>query len=108
MITMNPLENEIKVGRVKTAEKFDEARKPEMFKLVIDLGNREVQSAAQLGYHHEPGEVEGEQVLCVTDLEPVRIAGYKSEVLTVGVPGEDGKPVLVKPDGDVPEGGELY
>jgi tRNA-binding protein len=105
---MNPLENDIEVGTVKTAEKFEEARKPEMFKLEIDLGDRQVQSAAQLGYHHKPGEVEGMQVLCVTDLDPVRIAGFKSEVLTVGVPGEDGNPVLVTPEKKVPDGGELY
>jgi tRNA-binding protein len=105
---MNPLENDIEVGTVKTAEKFEEARKPEMFKLEIDLGDRQVQSAAQLGYHHEPEEVEGMQVLCVTDLDPVRIAGFKSEVLTVGVPGEDGNPVLVTPEKKVPDGGELY
>ncbi|MFB6190662.1 MAG: tRNA-binding protein [Candidatus Nanohaloarchaea archaeon] len=105
---MNPLENDIEVGTVKTAEKFEQARKPEMFKLVIELGDSEVQSAAQLGYHHEPDEVEGEQVLCVTDLDPVRIAGFKSEVLTVGVPGDDGNPVLVVPEEEVPDGGELY
>ncbi|MFB6147397.1 MAG: tRNA-binding protein [Candidatus Nanohaloarchaea archaeon] len=105
---MNPLENEIKVGTVEKAEKFEEARKPEMFRLEIDLGGRKVKSAAQLGYHHEPAEVEGEQVLCVTDLDPVRIAGFKSEVLTVGVPGEDGNPVLVKPEKEVPDGGNLY
>lgn len=105
---MNPLENSIKVGTVKNAEKFEEARKPELFKLVVDLGDQEAQSAAQLGYHHKPEEIEGIQVLCVTDLDPVRIAGFKSEVLTVGIPGEDGNPVLVTPSEKVPDGGELY
>jgi tRNA-binding protein len=38
----------------------------------------------------------------------VNIAGYESEVLTVGVPDEDGNPVLVGPDEAVPAGGELY
>lgn len=103
----NPLENEIVVGEVKKAERFEEARKPEMFKLWIDIGE-EVQSAAQLGYNHEPGEVEGSQVLCVTDLGEVRIAGFKSEVLTLGVPDEEGNPVLVTPKEEVPNGGELY
>lgn len=102
------LDNSIKVGTVEEAEKFEQANKPEMFKLWIDIGDEEVQSAAQLGYNHEVEEVEGSQVLCVTDLGEVRIAGFRSEVLTVGVPDEDGKPVLVRPDRDVPEGGELY
>jgi len=105
---VNPLENEIRVGTVAEAEKFEEARKPEMFKLWIDLGGEEVQSAAQLGYNHEVEGVEGSQVLCVTDLGSVRIAGFKSEALTVGVPDSDGNPVLVQPGKEVPEGGNLY
>ncbi|MFB6208691.1 MAG: tRNA-binding protein [Candidatus Nanohaloarchaea archaeon] len=107
-MTDSALENEIKVGKVERAAKFEEARKPEMFKLWLDLGNREVQSAAQLGYNHTVEEVEGQQVLCVTDLGEVRIAGFKSEVLTLGVPDEDGNPVLVSPDQEVPVGGNLY
>jgi tRNA-binding protein len=105
---VSPLENEIKVGKVKEAEKFEESNKPEMFKLWIEINGEEFQSAAQLGYNHSVEEVEGSQVLCVTDLGEVRIAGFKSEVLTVGVPDQDGNPVLVSPDRDVPDGGELY
>lgn len=96
------------VGRVLDAELFEEARKPGLMKLRIDLGDREVASAAQLAQHYTPGELVGRQVLCATDLGTVRIAGFKSEVLTVGVPGPDGDPVLVVPDKDVPTGGRLY
>ncbi len=102
------LDSHILVGRVKEAEKFAGAEKPEMFRLWIDLGDREVQSAAQLGYNHTVEEVEDSLVLCATDLGSVRIAGFKSEVLTLGVPDKDGNPVLVRPDREVPEGGELY
>lgn len=102
------LDNQIEVGCVERAEMFEEAKKPEMFRLWIDLGSEKVQSAAQLGYNHTVEEVEGSQVLCVTDLGSVRIAGFKSEVLTVGVPDGDGNPVLVSPEKEVPEGGELY
>ncbi len=104
----NPLSNDIRVGTVTKAEKFDEARKPEMFKLWIDIGDRKVQSAVQLGYNHTIEEVENSQVMCVLDLGEVKIAGFKSEALTVGVPDEDGNPVLISPNEEVPEGGELY
>jgi tRNA-binding protein len=103
-----PLGTTVRVGEVLAADRFPEARKPELFKLEIDLGDERVQSAAQLGYHHDPEEVVGRQVLCVTDLGTVPIAGYDSEVLTLGVPGDDGHPVLVGPVGEVPLGGELY
>lgn len=103
-----PLDATIQVGKVRRAEAFPEARKPKMCKLWIDLGDREVQSAAQLLYHHEPDEVWGRQVLCATELGTVNIAGFESQALTLGVPGDDGNPVLVTPDEDVPLGGLLY
>jgi tRNA-binding protein len=104
-----PLGATIRVGEVIEATRFEEARKPELFRLRIDLGEgREVGSAAQLGYHHTPEEVEGRQVLCATELGTVTIAGFESEVLTLGVPGDDGHPVLVGPVDEVPLGGTLY
>ncbi|MFB6149915.1 MAG: tRNA-binding protein [Halobacteriales archaeon] len=103
-----PLESTIVVGRIRDAERFEAARKPELFKLWIDLGDREVQSVAQLGYHHKPETIVDEQVLCATGLGVVNIAGFESEVLTVGVPGDDGNPVLVTPEKEVPLGGLLY
>ena len=96
------------VGEVVAAEAFPEARKPELAKLEIDLGEETVQSAAQTGYNYDPADLVGRQVLCATDLGTVNVAGYESEALTVGVPDEDGNPVLVGPDEAVPPGGELY
>lgn len=98
----------IQVGRVERAAAFPDARKPKLCKLWIDLGERVVQSAAQLLYHYTPDALVGRQVLCATNLGTVRVAGFASEVLVVGVPGEDGHPVLIRPDKEVPLGGTLY
>jgi tRNA-binding protein len=104
----SPFDVTIRVGEVLSAEPFPEARKPELFRLDVDLGDEVVQSAAQLGYHHAADDLVGQQVLCAVDLGTVNIAGFESEALTVGVPGDDGTPVLVTPEEDVPLGGELY
>lgn len=104
----SPFEATVRVAEVTDAEPFPEANKPEMVKLWLDLGEETRQSAAQLGYHHDAADLVGRQVLCVTDLGSIRIAGFKSEALTLGVPGDDGNPVLVTPDNSVPLGGELY
>ena len=104
----SPLNVTIKVGTVERAEEFMEARKPKMCKLWIDLGSEVVQSAAQLLYHHSIEELEGKQVLCATDLGEVNIAGFRSQVLTLGVPDDEGDPVLVTPEEKVPDGGLLY
>jgi tRNA-binding protein len=107
-MTETPLEVTIRVAEVTDAEPFPEAEKPELIKLRLDVGDESLRSAAQLGYHHDASELVGEQVLCATDLGSVRIAGFESEALTVGVPGEDGTPVLVTPEETVPLGGTLY
>jgi len=104
----SPLENDIVVGKIVDAEPFEKARKPKLAKLVIDIGSRKVQSAAQLLYHHDVEDLPGTRVICATDLGTVNIAGFESEVLTLGVPGDDGYPVLITPEEDVPLGGELY
>jgi tRNA-binding protein len=103
-----PFDVEIRVAEVVSAEPFPEANKPELVKLVLELGDEQLQSAAQLGYHHDAADLVGRQVLAATNLGSVRIAGFESEALTVGVPGDDGNPVLVVPDEDVPVGGDLY
>lgn len=107
-MTEGPFETKFQVGEIVEAEPFPETRKPEMAKLRIDLGDHIVQSAAQTGYNYDSEDLIGRQVLCATNLGTVNIAGYTSEALTVGVPDEDGHPVLVSPDEDVPLGGELY
>ncbi len=103
-----PFDVQLQVGEVLRAEPFPEANKPEMAKLWIDIGSEELQSAAQTGYNYDADDLVGRQVLCATNLGSVRIAGFKSEALTVGVPDEDGHPVLVAPDAAVPLGGALY
>ncbi|WP_396613775.1 tRNA-binding protein (plasmid) [Haloferax sp. S1W] len=104
----SPFDVTIRVATVQKAEAFPEANKPKMVKLWLDLGDETLQSAAQLGHHHEVDELVGSQVLCATNLGSVRIAGFKSEALTVGVPGADDNPVLVIPEKPVPNGGALY
>lgn len=107
-MTDSPLGVTLRVAEVREAKAFPEADKPEMVKLWLDFGDESLQSAAQLGYHHNVDELLGAQVLCATNLGSIRIAGFKSEALTVGVPGTDGNPVLVTPEKPVPPGGTLY
>jgi tRNA-binding protein len=103
-----PFETTFRVAEIIDAEPFPEARKPELVKVRLDLGDETRQSAAQLGYHHDADDLQGRQVLCATDLGTVTIAGFESQALVVGVPGADGNPVLVVPDEDVPVGDDLY
>ena len=106
----SPFDVEFRVGEITRAESFPETDKEAMTKCWIDLGEKEIQSAAQLDYHYDPADLVGRRVLCATNLGSVRIAGFESEALTVGVPSDDGYPVLVSPDEefDVLLGSVLY
>jgi len=103
-----PFDVTIQVAEITEAEPFPETEKSEMVKLTLDVGDTSLRSAAQLGHQYDVAELTGKQVLCATNLGTVSIAGFESEALTVGVPGDDGTPVLVTPDKPVPLGGELY
>ncbi len=100
---------EVRVGRVLSAEPLSGARKP-AYKLSVDLGEAigVKQSSAQVTVRYTAEELTGRLVLCVVNFPPRRIAGFKSEVLTLGVPDANGDVVLITPTFDVPLGGRLY
>ncbi len=100
---------DVRVGRVVVADPFLEARKPAI-KLSIDFGP-EVgtrKTSAQLTAHYDPEGLVGRQVVAVVNFPPKRIAGFKSEVLVLGVPDGGGEVVLLSPDYEVPPGGRMF
>jgi len=100
---------DIRVGRILEAEPFPEARKPAI-KLRVDFGPDigTKRTSAQLTDHYEPADLPGRQVVAVVNFPPKRIAGFKSEVLVLGVPDGRGAVVLLAPDQDVPLGGKMF
>lgn len=103
------LKVDIRVGRIVKAEPFPEARKPAI-KLSVDFGG-EIgvrKSSAQITAHYSVGELVGKQVLAVVNFPPRQIGPVRSEVLVLGLPDENGEVVLISPDKDVPEGGQMH
>lgn len=100
---------DIRVGRVLSAEALAGARKP-AYKLRIDFGAKVGirQSSAQITALYTPEELVGSLVLAVVNFPPRRIAGFKSEVLTLGVPDTQGNVTLIAPRGEVPLGVRLF
>jgi tRNA-binding protein len=94
---------DIRSAVVTAVEEFPEARHP-AYKLRLDLGplGERVSSAQITSY--EPQDLVGTTVVCVVNFPPRRIAGFKSDVLVLGVYDPDGTVILLRPDRPVPPG----
>ena len=109
-ITFSDFEKvDVRVGRIIEVNDFPEARTP-AYKLKIDFGP-EIgikKSSAQLPQVYSKEELQDRLVLAVVNFPPRQIGPTVSEVLTLGVPDQDGNAILIQPDRDVELGGKLY
>jgi len=100
---------DVRVGKIERVEDFPDARKPS-YKLTINFGD-EVgvkHSSAQLVDLYKKEELKGKLILGVLNLEPRQIGPFVSEILTLGVPDEDHKCILIVPDKKTFLGSKLY
>lgn len=107
---------DIRVGKIIKVEDFPEARKP-AYKLTIDFGS-EIgikKSSAQIVDLYNKEDLLDSLILGVVNFPPKQIGPYVSECLTLGVPDEQGRVVLVRPclpagkaDKDSPLGSKLF
>ena len=100
---------DIRVGKIIEVNDFPEARNSS-YKLKIDFG-KEIgikKSCAQITENYTKEELMGKLVLGVVNFAPRQIGPFISEILTLGVPDENKKCILIKPDKDVKVGVRLY
>lgn len=110
MATIEDFEQlDIRVGRVIDVTPFPDGKYSSHI-LRIDFGDDlgVKKSLARLIPNYEGDELVGKQVMCVTNFPPRQIGKHQSEVLTLGVPDQDGNVVLLQPERPVPNGGRLY
>lgn len=103
------LKVDIRVGKIIEAKSFPQARKP-AYKLKIDFG-KDIGvklSSAQITVHYTLDDLVGREVLAVVNFPPRQIGPFISEVLTLGLPDENGDVVLLQPTKEVPIGGRIF
>ena len=99
----------LNTGKIIEVQDFPEARKAS-YKLKIDFGSEigVKKSCAQLPQNYSKQDLQDKLVLGIVNFPARQIGPAVSEVLTLGVPDENGECVLITPDKDVPIGGSLY
>jgi tRNA-binding protein len=102
------LKVDIRVGTIVSVEDYPEARKP-AYKLEIDFGDLgRKRSSAQITQHYRKEDLIGKQVIAVVNFPQKQIGKFMSEVLTLGLPDENGQVVLLEPTLKVPDGNRLF
>jgi len=93
---------EIKIGKVISAEKVQNADK--LIKLVFDIGTEQRQIIAGIAeFFDNPSDLVGKEMPILTNIEPRKFKGYESSGMIIAVDA-DGKPVLLRPEREVPPG----
>ncbi len=99
---------ELRVGRVVSAERFPEARKP-AYVLQVDFGETigVKKSSARITDLYRPEDLVGKLVVAVVNFPKKQIGPLKSECLVTGFYNEKGEVALCVPDRPVPPGSKL-
>ena len=91
---------DLRVGRIVQAEEVPGADK--LLKLLVNLGDRQVQLVAGIKRHYSPQELAGKLVAVVANLKPATIRGIRSEGMILAA--TDGTLALLSPDKEVEPG----
>lgn len=93
----------VRIGTVVRAEPNDGARDP-AYRIWIDFGDLGIlQSSAKITDLYAVDDLVGSQVAAVTGFAPLRVGGFRSDVLVIGALTDDGV-VLLRPSRPVPPG----
>lgn len=98
---------DIRVGRIVKVEEA-QTRKP-TWRMTIDFGG-DIGTKVSCGAyrHYAKDELIGRQVLAVVNFAPRKMGPETSEVLTLGVPSDNGATIYVTPQQDVELGAALF
>ncbi len=92
---------DLRIGRIEKAEPVPGTDK--LLRLEVDLGGERRQLIAGIAQYYDPSELIGTEIVVVANLRPKKIRGLWSQGMLLAA-DVDGRPVLLRPDSDVPPG----
>ena len=92
---------EIRVGKVLTCEKIENADK--LLRLQVDFGDFKRQIISGISQWYQPEDLEGKLLPFIVNLEPRNFRGQESQGMLMAAEGEDG-PVFLEPSKNIKEG----
>jgi len=95
---------DLKIAKIVKAEKVEGSEK--LLRLEIDLGEEKRQLVAGIAKFYSPEDLIHREIVVVVNLEPRVLMGIKSQGMLLAADVE-GRPVLLKPDEDVPVGTKI-
>ena len=95
---------DLRIGKIIEAEKIEGTDK--LLKLKVDLGEEKRQLVAGIAKFYQPEDLIGKEIVVVANLEPKNLRGVESQGMLLAADVE-GKPVLLKPDQEVPPGTKI-
>ncbi len=103
---------DLRIVRVREASRVDGSEK--LLKLVVELDTppdgeapETRQIIAGIGKAYEPEEIMGKSIVVVANLDPRTLMGLESQGMVLATHGEDGSPVLLLPEREVPSGSKI-
>jgi methionyl-tRNA synthetase len=92
---------ELKTGKITEAEHVEGSNK--LVRVQVDTGEMR-QVVAGIGKAYAAEDLVGKTIVVVTNLKPAKLMGIESQGMLLAATAEDGVPVLLSPEKDVPAG----
>jgi len=107
MATIEDFEKlQFKIGTVISAEKVHNSDK--LIKLEVDFGSEKRIILTGLAEYLSPDHFVGKQLPFVYNFEPKKLRGIESQGMLIATDDEDGRPVLLMPEKNIPNGSKLH
>ncbi len=105
-MTIDEFQNiELRVAKVISAERVQGSEK--LLKLRVMLHDSERQIVAGIGKAYEPDQLVGKEIVIVANLDPRVMMGFESQGMLLAAQDEEGRPVILSPEREVPSGSRI-